>query len=905
MPVNIESIEKTHQANLLKAVPNLKKDNPTRIDLEDGIRWLVSSGTYDAAEYFLATPDQFQIRASKTKRIHAIKIRGNKSIGDYEVKAAFGVSESASFDSENLLEAAQKIQVLYRDQGFYKALIDLEFAPYNKNEYDVLINITENIQSKFSQFKFDTPNPELERRLKNLVSGHLNEAYSPNAVKLMSKEILAFFAEKHYIRAELSEPKIQSSNDDSQVSVEYKIEHPESYFIDAPEKTLLNFSEVTEAIGLSLYTSNSPNLAQELAAKIKAYYISQAYSRVEVAVKDVDGVEPYHRRLKFEILEGPRVQIEKIEFTGRLSKPEEYYVNQLYDFASPVMANHRFVKEDLDKALKSLVIESQNNGYFKAKIISVRTSFNKDHDAVSISVNLDEGPLTQIQKITFMGNEQIPEAQLQEQLKLKPLDQLRLSVLEKGIENIKKYYHDLGYLEAQILNEKNEKDELITYNEDNTLANLSFRIFEGPRVYVGSVVVEGNSITKDYVILKELEFKPGDILTPALIDESISRMQRIGIFNSIEIKTLEEKTLVSRRTVLVRVSDRNPGLFSTGIGYTNHNQLGGTVRGYLGYAYRNIGGMARLFSARADLDDNIANNQYLEKKAALGYLQPYLFDSRMRGRATLTNATYISDYSVLSTQDVFQVTFSLEQAITSHLLVRWDLWNWARYINSSVNNNLPVTNVLIGSTGPTFELDYRDNPFNPTKGTFTRLNLEYGSPGLLQSSANVSFERSMLSMTHNLAVYKKIVWANQLRGGYLKNLLDADQGGYTPWPQKGFLLGGPTTIRGFSDAEAFPNSKDFGGNSSYQLTSDASMYLIKSELRIPIKGNFGTLLFYDGGAVNITGFNYGFGFRSSAGIGILYYTPVGPASFDIGWKLNEIGKRGEQPLAIDISIGSF
>ena len=252
-----------------------------------------------------------------------------------------------------------------------------------------------------------------------------------------------------------------------------------------------------------------------------------------------------------------------------------------------------------------------------------------------------------------------------------------------------------------------------------------------------------------------------------------------------------------------------------------------------------------------------------------------------------------------------QLTLSLEQEITSHLLVRWDLPNWAKYFTYNLNNLQPSSNVLIGSTGPTFELDYRDNPFHTTKGTFTKLNLEYGAPGILQSSPQVNFYRTVGSFSHTLSVYKGIVWANQFRGGYVKNIEDPAQGGYVPWTQKGFLLGGPTTIRGFTVAEAFPNTKDFGGNLNYQLLNEASMYLVKSELRIPIKGNIGILFFFDGGAVVIPEYNYGFGFRDSAGIGLLYDTPVGPAIFDIGWKLNEVGSRGEAPLSLDVSIGTF
>ncbi len=907
--LDLQALDQPTTQGLLTALPALNSPEFSRGDLEDALRWLIQSGNFDSAQYTSADAEHFTLLAGKTKRIHSILLKGNNSIGDTEIRNVFGVSESGSFEPETLLEAGKKVQAYYKDQGFMNAVIDLEFVPVNNSDYDVSVKVSEHVQSKFADIRINTSNKALEAKLQSRLSDYIGQPFTPIAVKLMQRDLQNYFVNKNYFRAETGDPSVTFSQDESQVTIEFKIDHPEAYFIDPPESGRLPFNKVEDALGLNEFKSTSPNLSQELSSKIKAFYISQGYARAEVNVQDKEGIEAFHRRLQVQVVEGPRVDIEKVEFTGRFSQSEKHYINTLYDLSSPVMSDKHFVKEDLDKALKNLVIDSQNNGFFRAKIISVRTLFNKDHDGVTIAINFDEGPLTQIQKISFEGNTQISEQLLLAQLKLKSLDPLKLNALEDGIENVKKFYRGQGFLDMYLVNEKNEKEALVSYNEDNTLANLKFKIFEGPKVYVGSVVVEGNTLTKDYVVLKELEFKPGDVLTPANVDESIARLQRLGIFNSVDIKTLEEKTMVSRRTVLVKVSDRNPGLVNAGMGYTS--ELRGTVRGYVGYAYRNFGGLARTFSARADLDENVTDPRltgFLEKRATVGYLQPYLNDSRMKGRASLTNATFVSDYSKYSAEDVWQVILSLEEEITSHLLVRWDLWNWSRTQDSQIGQT-PQDPTLIGSTGPIIELDYRDNPLNPTKGTFTRLNLEYGAPGLLQSSPPVNFERGVLAFTDTMTIYKKVVWANHFRGGYLKNLEDPNQGGYTPWLQKGFLLGGPTTIRGFTAQEAFPNLTDLLGKNAtatnFPLTTDASMYLVKSELRIPIKGSFGTLLFYDGGAVTISGFNYGFSYRHSVGVGAYYNTPVGPASVDIGWKLNQIGSRGESPLALDLSIGTF
>src|SRR5690606_38215320 len=152
-----------------------------------------------------------------------------------------------------------------------------------------------------------------------------------------------------------------------------------------------------------------------------------------------------------------------------------------------------------------------------------------------------------------------------------------------------------GYIEMILLN---EKQDLVTYDATNTKAILKFNIFEGPEVSVASIIVEGNSFTKESVILKELEFTNNELITPSKLEESVARLQRTGFFGPVEVNALEEKTSLARRTVLVKVTERDPGIFNRGIGAPNARTL--TVRGYTGVAYRNLWGTGRGVSLRLE-----------------------------------------------------------------------------------------------------------------------------------------------------------------------------------------------------------------------------------------------------------------------------------------------------------------
>ena len=537
-------------------------------------------------------------------------------------------------------------------------------------------------------------------------------------------------------------------------------------------------------------------------------------------------------------------------------------------------------------------------------------------------MNFDEGPLTSVKEIVFEGINAFTAAELERVVKLERNKPLRLNKLEESIETLKSFYKGRGYLEMSLAN---EREDLVQYSSENTLATLKFKIVEGPQVMVGSILIEGNTLTKTYVVQKELEFKEGEVLTPQKIEETTRRLQRLGIFSNVDIRTLEEKTQISHRTVIVRVQDRDPGLFNTGIGVSNERQL--TLRGYLGVAYRNIGGTGRAASARIDANYNIADIKYLERKATLGYLEPYLLDTRMRGRVNFVQSDTIDAVDVNRAVQLRQFTFLVEQDITSNILVSWDLWNKATYRDYAIKplsiplNNGTVRNydtsedisrVEIASIGPTIEINFRDHPFNPTKGTFTRVSLEYANPGL-GSSSTIEYYRTIATFTHYLPITKtgSWVWANSIQGGHLKNL-SQDPAGGVPYDKKGLALGGQSTIRGFSPGEAFPNKDDFSSitninQNPYLLTTSATSLLFKSELKfpVPLLANLVGAVFYDGGAVWVQNVGFNDPYRDAVGFAIRYATPVGAIGLDWAFKLDRNSSRDESTNFLHLTMGTF
>lgn len=862
------------------------------------LHWLATEHGVDGAGIYLAGR-QWILVVRESNRLTQISFTGLRVLSEAEARSALNLPETTNVDEIELREAAERLRIAYQDRGRFSAEVSIDTQALSTSETRARVFIREGPVTRLRGIDLRTTNPALEQSLKLHLRSYLGDELNQTLAADLRASIRGFFSRNRYYRAELKDLELALDPENSSARFAAEILVPEQYDLQFSGNGEFTNSSLLNALNLSEFQSANPQISSELAVRLREFYLANGYARIDITATESPGPRPMLTLVRFQIKEGPRVRIANWNISGRPSQDKEAVVNFIRQHSGKQLRRSWYVREELEAGIQNYLTDRRNNGYLKAKLVSMRSIYNSDRTEVTISLNLDDGPLTRIQKISFQGLAAFSESTLVETLGLRPGEDLRLNELEDGVNRLRSLYRDAGYLEMRLVN---ESDQLIGYNEDSTLAQLDFLLYEGPQIKVRSIQIEGNFLTKDYVILKELEFQVGDILTPKRVSESIRRLQRLNHFLSVEIRTLEEGTLASQRTVVVRVADRDPGLFNMGLGATNERGL--TLRGFAGIAYRNIGGTGRAITARAEGSYNVNEIRYAERKLTLSYLEPYLFDTRVRGRLNYTGAITITNFSPVLLSELAQTTWTLEQDLTSNWLLAWDVLSIARYRDFSRDTipDLPDRSQVIASTAVTTDLDFRDHPFNPSSGTFSRLNVEYGDPRF-GSDPNINYIRALAATTHYWPLAPGWVWANSARSGYLRQLLEPDFG-LVPYDKKGFFLGGQTTIRGFAPGEGFPGFPEVGTD-RFDLRTTALMRLIKSELRIPIWGDVGTALFYDGGDIVIDGIENRYPWRHNVGIAIRYNTEFGPINLEMGWKLNAQGSRQEAPFAVHFSIGTF
>ncbi|MCB0394760.1 MAG: BamA/TamA family outer membrane protein, partial [Bdellovibrionales bacterium] len=609
-----------------------------------------------------------------------------------------------------------------------------------------------------------------------------------------------------------------------------------------------------------------------ISAKILESYRKAGFPYVKVSNKEELSTTSFERFVWFNIDEGIRARMRDIVIRCRKKSRSDYYRERIIAGSSELVKSGYFHREDIQNGIDSLIVELQNEGYLKARVQSISEEITDDKRNVNVFITIDEGPQTKIQSIQFVGLHDFEESTVKSHLGLSEGEALSLNQLEKGLLTIETQMHEKGYLDAHIAN---RDSSLVNYYADNSRAKLKIVVNEGPQNRVSSIVISGNNITDSQVILNELDFKVGDILTPETLSNSQYQLQGTGLFSRVEFTILERGSENPNRTVAIQVDERDPGVFTFGAGFNNEYNF--TVRGFAGVSYRNLGGTARGVSTRIELR-RITDISVLEHSTSVGYYEPFIFSSRTRGRVNLTNSKSIysrftSDDLIIS-EDKTELNLILEKEVTRQFKASWNLWTLEVSERYEEESGKTIEAQNIGSIGPRFEYDLRDDVFQPSRGIYTQLSADYSDP-ILGSTNKIRFARVTGGLNHYIPLYKSsFVFANSLRGGYIGNLNREE----SEIPEtKGFFLGGRATIRGF-DPRAIPNKGDLGVEDDEPLTVpvDSHFYLIKSEIRFPIAGILGGVIFYDGGAVKITNFHQRDEYRDAAGLGIRINTPVGP-----------------------------
>ncbi len=501
--------------------------------------------------------------------------------------------------------------------------------------------------------------------------------------------------------------------------------------------------------------------------------------------------------LVFEISEGPKSKIGKINFMGN-----KQFDN---DVLRGVMATKEsrwwkiLTSEDTydpdrlayDKQLLRDYYRSQ--GYADFRITSAVAELAHDKEHFFINVTVEEGEIYNFGKIDVESK--IPDIKAED---LKPLVLTRSGNIYDStqIDRTVEFLTDVAGLKGYAFVDVRPR---IRRNREERTVDITYVVNKAPRVYVERVNINGNVRTHDKVIRREMRIVEGDAYNSSKVKRSEVRIKSLGYFKEATIEQLEGSS--EDQTVLdVTVEEQATGELSVGAGFSSTESflfdfsIG--ERNFMGKG-QNLRLGARISSYRKEVDVSFTEPYFLDRAVVAGidlFLRDTDFvESDFRQQtygSSLRTAFPVTEYIVMSGR----YTIRVDDVETT-------------FVSSSPYLDNNVGKFTTSSVGYGVSYDTLNNRQHPSRGQRLVFNQDFAGLG-----GNVSYLRSRVSYDFYYPLFGKWIFNLSTEAGNVFGISEdvrlSDR----------FFLGNPK-VRGFEQGGIGPRddlTRDaLGGNMYY------------------------------------------------------------------------------------------
>ncbi len=560
---------------------------------------------------------------------------------------------------------------------------------------------------------------------------------------------------------------------------------------------------------------------------------------------------------------GERAKIKKIKFIGnkvfKSTKLKNIIVSEESKFWKFISRNKYLETSRINLDKNLLINFYKNNGYYNVK---VKPSSAKviDESSFELVFNIDSG------KKYFFDNIKITNKELYSPESFKKFDEIfdDLKGQKYSINSIKKIMDEIDKTalkkEFVFINAK------YTENLKDDKININILLEESEKFFVDRINIFGNFITEEKVIRNNLIIDEGDPFNKILFNKSVNNIKSTNIFNNVEAKVLASDDNQNSKVINITVEEKPTGEIFAGAGT-------GT--------------------SGSSIVAGIKENNYLGKGIKLD-TNLYLSENEIKGKFNVINPNYknsdksinfniestTSDFMETSGYEVSRTGFSVGTGFEQYedIFFNFDISNFYEKLDTS---DL-ATDIKKKQEGDYFEtlfsyaltLNRLNQNFQPTDGYYTKFKQTlpiYSDEYTIENTFNASkyfeisdnlifstkfFVKAVKSLDDNVRISKRVYIPSRM-------------------------------LRGFESGKIGPidGTQYVGGNygSAVNLNTTLPNLLYGYE-------NIDFNLFVD--AANLWEVDYDSSLdvnkiRSSTGLSMNWFTPVGPLSFSYAIPLTE------------------
>lgn len=534
-------------------------------------------------------------------------------------------------------------------------------------------------------------------------------------------------------------------------------------------------------------------------------------------------------------------------------------------------------------------------GYFSEKMRAVPVKIDDKNIKLKIIVQ-ENIPITDF---TISGNNSVATGdllQILNSLLNKPQNILKLN---EAITEIQEYYASQGYILARVTSISDDPDGMVNLTID-----------EGK---IGSIIIEGNKKTKDFVVRRNILTQPGTVYNENLIKQDLMRLYGTQAFKDVKRTIERDEENPEVYDVTIHLEEQRTGTISVGGGLDTATGLFGTG-GFTDNNFRGTGQRVSL-NLLAGTGIVMADSSMLNRanlQAEVSWFEPKLKGTDNALMVKAFGRDFASYQIPLAVEQRFGIESTISRAFANypHLTGSFSVGLENVHVKEGdasqiaglyAAHNIPISERakqlqggLFLTFAPSLIYDTRDSATLPRSGVFANVRFE-------ESVALDGFENTFGKLSGGIKKYypvaKKSAVSLAFRAG---GKIHGDM------PEvMAYRLGGPYTVRGFRMSGIGTGTGFMMGQAEFQTPIPFIDRLTDAKFL----DNIRIAAFVDAGQIygsTVTNEIYNRPIHAiTAGVGVRIFVPgVGPLSIDWGYPLTGV-PAGNSKGAFTFGVGEF
>jgi outer membrane protein assembly complex protein YaeT len=329
--------------------------------------------------------------------------------------------------------------------------------------------------------------------------------------------------------------------------------------------------------------------------RAEGYYLAKVQSEVETLPGDAVGVH-------FEVVEGKKLRLRRIDFEGNEAKDDEQLSEGL---KTKTWHWYSFMTSWLDKSgtysepvfmqdLETVTNRYLDDGYVRADV--GQPDVEAEEDGLVVKVPVSEGDQYRLGRAALVGDETADFPKLREDMELADGDVFSRAKLNADLDKLESHYTDRGFFMAQV-------QPRTAVDEKAKQVDVDYEVKKGSLFFLREIEVTGNQTTVDPVVRREVRLVEGQLYSARALDLSKRRLSGLGYFEEVNFEP-RQTDFDNQLDLDVKVVEKPTGSLSFGAGVSSRDGfvISGAIsdsnllgRGYAASLGADIGGESDRF----------------------------------------------------------------------------------------------------------------------------------------------------------------------------------------------------------------------------------------------------------------------------------------------------------------------